>query len=275
VRDKFSTKMLWQDAAGEQETGDEKDVILLNKNEGRYDTLADLIDDPDDPEGYNVTPIMNEDGSGGIDVAGSSTSSTAGIQTVDTPSQAKFQHVRSGKARSEVKKTVTKITRFKDNQVVNKKTLYSRILPEIAVAKYKGKDRCVHNRRWDSCPECSTGLKCYHGSRWRECPSCNHDCTVKCPHHRWKKKCMVCTPATFCSCGKVKRDCEKCNPCEHGKVVHKCYMCSPQHFCTEHTDSKNEPMHKYRCKQKHTPCEHDHVWYKCLHCGTSKGKGTK
>ena len=294
--DKFSSKMLCQDedvltieedksvivavaeseteAAGEQETGDEKDVILLNEDDGYFANLAGLINEP---EGYKVTPRINKDGSGGVDVANSSTSSATDMQTGDTPSQVKFQHVSSNKTKSEVKKTVKKTQFFKDNQGASKKTFHSRILPEItqAVTKYKGQDRCEHNRRWDSCRGCSVGPKCYHGRRWRECPSCNSDCTVKCSHDMWKKKCSVCTPAAFCNCGKRKRDCEKCNACAHNKIMHKCYICSPQHFCPEHKDSQNEPMHKYKCKNKHPPCAHREVWYKCSLCGTSKGKGTK
>jgi hypothetical protein len=156
--DKFSSKMLCQEEdvltieddesvivksaegekqeTGEQETGDEKDVILLNEDNS---ILAGVIKEP---EGYKVTPIINKDGSGGVDVANSSTSSATGMQTVDTQSQVKFQHVKSNKTKSEVKQTVKKTQSFKDNQGANKKTFHVRILPEITVPKYKGQDRC-------------------------------------------------------------------------------------------------------------------------------------
>jgi len=93
----------------------------------------------------------------------------------------------------------------------------------IVQPKPRQRTFCEHNRRKDTCKQCSPASFCGHGRKKGRCKECSPASSFFCEHETRKDRCRECSPAFFCAHGRLKKSgCKQCSPASNADRCKQC-----------------------------------------------------
>lgn len=127
----------------------------------------------------------------------------------------------------------------------------------------KGRKKCEHGRRRNSCKECGGSQICVHRRVRSKCKGC--DGASICQHGRQKVLCKECGGSQICGHRRRRSQCRECGGasiCEHGRVRSQCRECGGTSVC-------DHERRKSKCKEcgGGSICDHGRQRSECRECG--------